>query len=837
MHALRIAAFLTLALNGTQNIDCCVAQQIPVNDVELQPLRANVSRLCDALDYLGHTLPGQSTTQIRRQLATLSAAEVQEILDRQVLCCVSINPELRVKVQRGPAKANLQQSGFVPVVVKIINDATVARPLRIHSPQAGPIYAGGALPILERQAQTELADNENTHRDHRFLTVEMFDKPPMTAQLSGLEVEYMLALISSTEAGKRDATIAFDIGQGTQDLGFRSQTAILFEVEPAIPVQLSIRDMDGLPTTAKLMIRDSEGRIYPPQARRLAPDFFFQPQVYRHDGQTLKLPPGQFTVTSSRGPEYLETTQTVSVTDNAPNEIEIELQRWINPMQFGYYCGDHHIHGAGCSHYDNPTLGVTPADMFAQVKGEGLNVGCVLTWGPCFEHQRTFFSPQADATSEPKTLIKYDLEISGFGSAALGHVCLLNLKNQTYPGSNGSKIEGWPSWTVPVMRWAKEQGGVTGYPHSALHVNPESAATYILINFDLDGDKLLDRSEAAKALLPSDFSQIDSDRSGRLDHKELKSATDHAADELPNVALPAMDGGGAMEVFVSTAEGVCDFISAMDTARISEWNSWYHLMNCGFPLKLSGETDFPCMSSRRVGQGRVYVRLGETENIDFSRWCRLLGAGRSYISDGFAHAIDFQIKGKRAGEEPVNLDKPERITVKTTVAFAETQPRAVAYGTHIPGQGKRMVGDTINLHAQRDLGNTIGGERLVEVVVNGLVVESKSVPADGKTHPLQFDISIEQSSWVAIRQFPQLHTNPILISVADQPIRASRKSAVWCMESIKRLWQNRNRFIKPDERDAAKAAYQRALHTFAQRASESNQDGSAIPNTDLIGQQ
>ncbi|MFN9972841.1 MAG: hypothetical protein ACK58T_23425, partial [Phycisphaerae bacterium] len=97
-----------------------------------------------------------------------------------------------------------------------------------------------------------------------------------------------------------------------------------------------------------------------------------------------------------------------------------------------------------------------------------------------------------------------------------------------------------------------------------------------------------------------------------------------------------MDGGGAMEIFVSTAEGVCDFISAMDTARIPEWNTWYHLMNCGFPLKLSGETDFPCMSSRRVGQGRVYVQVGDVSQIDFTDWCRGLAAGRSDVSDGYA---------------------------------------------------------------------------------------------------------------------------------------------------------------------------------------------------------
>ena len=104
-----------------------------------------------------------------------------------------------------------------------------------------------------------------------------------------------------------------------------------------------------------------------------------------------------------------------------------------------------------------------------------------------------------------------------------------------------------------------------------------------------------------------------------------------------NYAIPEMNGVGAMESCVSTVAGVCDFISAMDTARIQEWNTWYHLLNCGFPLKVSGETDFPCMSSRRVGLGRVYVHLGEDAKLDFAKWCDGLAAGRSYVSDGYAH--------------------------------------------------------------------------------------------------------------------------------------------------------------------------------------------------------
>src|SRR6185369_9313558 len=192
-----------------------------------------------------------------------------------------------------------------------------------------------------------------------------------------------------------------------------------------------------------------------------------------------------------------------------------------------------------------------------------------------------------------------------------------------------------PTWTVPVLRWTKEQGGVTGYPHSDLFIDPTGYAKRMLDQHDANHDSLLNRAEAAEALLPKAFAQIDTDADGRLSARELSEVADRAGNELPNLVLPSMRGSGAMEIFVSTAEGVCDFISTMNTGRIGEWNTWYHLLNCGFPLKVSGETDFPCMSSRRVGQGRVYVKLGNgpVRKVDFPEWCNGLAKGRSYVSD------------------------------------------------------------------------------------------------------------------------------------------------------------------------------------------------------------
>src|SRR5207244_11297087 len=119
--------------------------------------------------------------------------------------------------------------------------------------------------------------------------------------------------------------------------------------------------------------------------------------------------------------------------------------------------------------------------------------------------------------------------------------------------------------------------------------------------------------------------------------------------QTPTSAIPPMDGIGAQEICVTVSQGLCDFISAMDTGRVPEWNCWYHIMNCGFPLKVSGETDFPCITGSRVGQGRVYVHLGKVDHVDFGAWCEGIARGRSYVSDGYAHALEFTVDGTPLG--------------------------------------------------------------------------------------------------------------------------------------------------------------------------------------------
>src|SRR5262245_11634663 len=810
---LTIFAIMTLAVAAR-------ADSLPiVTDVEGQPLGQNVARLLQALDLLGSPLAKEATDNLQAAADARDVKKIQELLDPNVLVMVGINPESRVKLTRGPAEATLQQNGYTVILVKIVNEGTVKKGLQIHSPQAGPRqktdYARTIAEVERRikdkeitaeAAQADIAKlkKQNEEFKNRFLHMEVFSKRPMTETLSGLGVEYAIALIYSGESGKREATIGFDVGQGTQDLGFRGETAILFDIKPAIPVTLKVTDYDGKPTVGRFTFRDKQGRVYPAKANRLAPDMFFQDQVYRPDGGTVMLPPGELVMTYGRGPEYRQLQRKITVPQSGKLDVAVKLERCVNTTDFGFYSGDHHIHAAGCAHYTVPTEGVQAEDMLLHVKGEGLNVGCNLTWGPCYDYQRQYFEPTINKLSEPFCVLKYDIEVSGFGSQAMGHVCLLNLRDQTYPGSDGTKVRGWPKWTTPVMRWTKEQGGVAGYAHSGSGLmfdppaNGNMAARGIVTWLDKNKNGVIDGDEAAAGVLPEASNTVDANSDGMIDANELLVSINRVKNKLPNLAIPPMNGIGAQEICVSTAMGVCDFISAMDTARVPEWICWYHIMNCGFPLKASGETDFPCISGSRVGEGRVYVQLGKVDMVDFGKWCEGIAKGRSYVSDGYAHALDF-----RVGEQPMggqlDLKEPGKVKVSAKVAFASETPLGTAKGGQVPQ----------------------GNQRRVELIVNGKVADSVDVPANDNLHVVEFNVPIERSSWVALRQFPQMHTNPVNVIVAGKPIRASRSSAQWCLGVIDQLWRVRGGDRPEKERVEARKTFDKAIEMYKKIAEES----------------
>jgi len=474
----------------------------------------------------------------------------------------------------------------------------------------------------------------------------------------------------------------------------------------------------------------------------------------------------------------------IVVNDNQVRQREdFQLERWTHAAKRNWYSGDHHVHAAGCSHYDSPTEGVTPADMMRHILGEDLNVGCVLTWGPCWYTQKEYFEGKTSALSRENYLMRYDVEVSGFPSSHAGHLCLLHLADDDYPGTE--TIEEWPSWTVPVLKWGKEQGGVVGYSHSGW------------------GLALPDYDE----------------RGRRVPNKKGK-----AADKLPDYAMPPFDGIGANEYIVAVNEGVCDFISAVDTPSIWELNVWYHTLNCGYRAVISGETDFPCIYGDKVGLGRIYVKLDEDQPLDYKNWILGLKDGRSYCSDGLSHVYDFRVNGTNVGENgpegelsEISLAQPGQVKVDFDVSalLAAATPNE---------ESKRIRGKRLDekpyWHLERA---RIDESRKVpvEVIVNGYPAYTQEIEADGSVNSISVPVEIKHSSWVAVRILPSVHTNPVYVKVDNQPIRASRRSAKWCREAVDVCWESKKgRFRDEDIEDAA-AAYQRAREAYDKILEES----------------
>ena len=855
-----------------------------VEVVDRQPLVAQVARLEQALKHHGAQLSADSLAQLKeaRTLAEnqVFAARVQQVLDPLCLAAVVLSADQSPVVISRNHSVSLEEQGWCTFLIKVVNRIETRARLRIDSPNARPLAHSPAEEVASRWLGLSMFDGQPltpalTGLPLEYRIVEVFARDvgkrkariefsaPVAGSPSGgrnngiiadwrfdndaagwnaenqveLQVDngalllrgtgvdpfitanlaapvqpgnYVLRFWAKAEEsgfgqifwwsqerpqpdGGHLATFTVEAGrQMLYEIPFSDEghltgiridpngkpcqwridwielanaeagkswggTEVSFQARPSNMVTFHVSDDPDRPAMAAFEITDETGRVYPPQNKRLAPDFFFQRQLYRGDGETLRLPAGKYTVKCSRGPESIPATIPL-VVGAGPAEVQYRVARWIDPSRRGYWSGDHHIHAAGCAHYESPTQGVQPPDMLRHCMGEDIKVGCCLTWGPCFDFQKRFFTGQLDGNSRYPYLIRYDVEVSGFGSHVSGHLNLLRLKEQIPPG--GDSKEHWPTLGLNTLRWAKKQGAICGPAHSS------SGLT-----------RFVDR-------VPGTDGQ---DGPGGL----------------PTFNVPAFDGIGANEFIMNVAHMVegpdhqqvpaVDFISTMNSDRTAEFNMWYHILNCGFRVRASGETDFPCMSGERVGLGRVYVRV--PGKLNFDNWCDALAAGRSYVTDGRTHLMEFS----------ASTSNPKQ-TLEAGTNGSElklSRPDNVKFQVKIAG----LYGDARKLP--------------VELIINGYPVAKQEVDSDGAERTLTFEHEVEKSSWAAIRVFPTGHTNPVFVIIDEKPIRASRQSALWCLQSVEQCWKAKANSYRVDEQVTAAADYETARTVFRRIIEES----------------
>lgn len=171
---------------------------------------------------------------------------------------------------------------------------------------------------------------------------------------------------------------------------------------------VDIRDANGKPAAARVRIVDAQGKPPKSTGGALAKDspfgipsesiavqygrndaaegYLLQPDgAFYIDGSfRLPLPPGQYTLTITKGPEYRIWKETMDIAPGRKLAKTARLQRWIDMPARGWHSADDHIH-IRRSPRENPLL-------LRWVAAEDVHVGNILQMG---DFWTTYFSQYA----------------------------------------------------------------------------------------------------------------------------------------------------------------------------------------------------------------------------------------------------------------------------------------------------------------------------------------------------------------------------------------------------------------------------------------------------------
>ncbi|MBL8892523.1 MAG: hypothetical protein JNL67_21280 [Planctomycetaceae bacterium] len=146
----------------------------------------------------------------RNDCGTILFAADDDQAKPEVLISVSISPEARVKASAEGAPRVLQQAKWTEFTVTIENTAGITSPLVIECEQ-----------LMKHESDVSRA---------RWLRIEWESEEPLTGALQ----ETRRLRIWSRDHGIRSAVLNFNAGQGTQDLGFRSDVLLSFQVTSGV---------------------------------------------------------------------------------------------------------------------------------------------------------------------------------------------------------------------------------------------------------------------------------------------------------------------------------------------------------------------------------------------------------------------------------------------------------------------------------------------------------------------------------------------------------------------------------------------------------------------------
>jgi hypothetical protein len=155
------------------------------------------------------TQQGPFSEALSKSLSTSDEPrDIWQAVAPHTLIEVEINPEMRVHVTAGPAKPILIAGRPTPFFVRVENRCGATARLAVTATDLG----------------------SSAKEQPEGLDIEIVDAKGHSDRLSGAPVEYKLLMCRIAEPGRREIRLGLDAGQGTQDLGFRGVTDVLFHV-------------------------------------------------------------------------------------------------------------------------------------------------------------------------------------------------------------------------------------------------------------------------------------------------------------------------------------------------------------------------------------------------------------------------------------------------------------------------------------------------------------------------------------------------------------------------------------------------------------------------------
>lgn len=408
-----------------------------------------------------------------------------------------------------------------------------------------------------------------------------------------------IAFISNRDGGTQLRLLQIP-GGGSRSLGITERRFL----RPAGAVHLRVRDAQGRPTPARVVVTDGAGRFYAPSSSWMHHAEFdrnahpFEARYFHTSGEdVVDVPAGHIRVEVLKGFTRAPVRRELQVAPGGSAEVDVTLpaQPWPAAPGRHWVSADVHVHMNYGGHYRN-----TPAHLVLQAEAEDLDIVENLIVNKEQRIPDIAYSGQGvDPASRSGTLIVHGQE---FHTSYWGHLGLLGLQGAIllpgyagYPNTAAASLS--PS-NADVADLAHARGALVGYVHPF-----EEAPQPLTHPAHTDADEL-----------PVDVAL------GKVDYMEIVSFADHQA-----------------------------------TAGV-----WYRLLNLGFHLPAAGGTDAMAdYATLRgpVGLNRVYASVAEGP-LESAAWLSSLREGRTFATNG--PLLDFTLNGQALGST-VTLERPQEV--------------------------------------------------------------------------------------------------------------------------------------------------------------------------------